>query len=69
MRLASWYYCDNKKCDYQKKSDKLLHGQVCPKCQKGKLDDFPPNVDMSSGSSGMDEGSLEYFNRYIAGDR
>jgi hypothetical protein len=69
------FSCD--KCGKALRVSDRLAGRVayCPACGKAKLDDWPPGADdWPPGAVGPllvldDEQSLEYFNRYVAGDR
>jgi hypothetical protein len=65
MRGETTYFCQS--CDHSLKSRKLLYGKSCPSCDEGVLDDWPKGVEV--GVPYKDEQSLDYFNRYIAGDR
>jgi predicted nucleic acid-binding Zn-ribbon protein len=67
-RLAHSYYCQDNKCGHTEKTREILCGQACPKCGKSKMEDWPPNAE-GPVSDLRDEQSLEYFNRYVAGDR
>jgi hypothetical protein len=66
-RNAHRYYCQDPKCGHAVRTKEILCGQTCPTCKKAKMDDWPPNAE--AGNVLGDEESLEYFNRYIAGDR
>ena len=67
-RLAHSYYCQDKACGHSVRTRTILCGQKCPKCGKATMDDWPPNAEGSLGDL-RDEQSLEYFNRFVAGDR
>jgi len=61
------YYCQDSKCGHVVRTKEILCGQKCPACKKAKMDDWPPNAE--AGNALGNEESLEYFNRYVAGDR
>lgn len=67
-RRPETYFCQNAACGNSIKTKEMQYGVTCQACKKAKMDDWPP--DAEAPTSGLeDEASLEYFDRYIAGDR
>jgi hypothetical protein len=60
------FWCQS--CGHEVVSEELLFGQSCPSCESGKMDDWPPDAE-GPVTDLADEEGLDYFNRFIAGDR
>jgi len=67
-RFPVSYYCQDPQCGHVVKTTEMQYGNTCPKCSKAKLDDWPPDAE-GPVTDLSDEQGLDYFNRFIAGDR
>lgn len=62
------YFCQNASCGHAVKTREMQYGEKCPVCGRATMDDFPPDAEVPTNDL-KDEQSLDYFNRYVAGDR